>query len=62
MRSRCTRSKTEPRKLTLALCEEHQAIRARCQLQETGHWRRHYATRACVEGSVPHGLRRRGPR
>ncbi|QCX82509.1 hypothetical protein C9F11_44735 (plasmid) [Streptomyces sp. YIM 121038] len=41
VRSKCTRSKTEPRKLSLAPREEHEAIRARRQLQETDQWRSH---------------------
>lgn len=62
MRSTCTRSTTEPRKLSLAPREEHEAIRARRQLQETDHWRRHYATRAGVEGTIAQGLPRCGLR
>ncbi|WP_438289529.1 IS1182 family transposase [Streptomyces sp. HUAS TT7] len=62
VRSKCTRSTTEPRKLALAPREEHEAIRARRQLQETDQWQRHYATRAGVEGTIAQGLRRCGLR
>jgi len=62
VRSKCTRSTTEPRKLSLAPREEHDAIRARRQLQETDQWQRHYATRAGVEGTIAQGLRRCGLR
>ncbi|MFF4806482.1 transposase, partial [Streptomyces sp. NPDC001351] len=58
VRSKCVRSKTEPRKLALAPREEHEAIRARRRLQETDQWQRHYAARAGVEGTVAQGLRR----
>ena len=62
VRSKCTHSTTEPRKLALAPREEHEAIRARRHLQETDQWTRHYATRAGVEGTVAQGLRRCGLR
>lgn len=62
VRSKCTRSPTEPRKLSLAPREEHDAIRARRQLQATDQWQRHYATRAGVEGTIAQGLRRCGLR
>ncbi|WP_329345417.1 IS1182 family transposase [Streptomyces sp. NBC_01352] len=62
VRSKCTRSATEPRKLSLAPRAEHDAIRARRQLQETKQWRQHYATRAGVEGTIAQGLRRCGLR
>ncbi|MFJ5034445.1 transposase [Streptomyces sp. NPDC088560] len=60
VRSKHTRSTIELRKLALAPREEHDAIRARRQLQETEQWRRHYATRAGVEGTLAQGLRRCG--
>ncbi len=62
MRSKCTRAKTEPRKLALVPREEHEAIRARRQLQKTDQWQRRYATRAGVEGTIGQGLRRCGLR
>lgn len=62
VRSKCTRAKTEPRKLALAPREEHEAIRARRTLQATDSWQRHYATRAGVEGTIAQGLRRCGLR
>ena len=53
----CTRSPTEPRKLTLRPKEEHQAIVRRRKQQATKRWLKQYNQRAGVEGTISQGVR-----
>ena len=53
----CTRSKTEPREITLRPQEEHQAIVRRRKQQETKRWLKQYNQRAGVEGTISQGVR-----
>ena len=52
-----TRSKTEPREITLRPQEEHQAIVKRRKQQETQKWLKQYNQRAGVEGTISQGVR-----
>lgn len=56
-RSKCTRSKTEPRRLTLRPKEEHLALTRRRKRQETKTWSKQYNQRAGVEGTISQGIR-----
>ncbi|MEY2834300.1 MAG: hypothetical protein RLZZ574_3560 [Cyanobacteriota bacterium] len=56
-RSLCTRSLTEPRRLTLRPKEEHLAITRRRKQQETKTWSNTYNQRAGVEGTISQGIR-----
>ena len=58
----CTRSKTEPRRLTLRPQEEHQALTKRRKQQETKRWLKQYNQRAGVEGTISQGVRGYGLR
>ena len=58
----CIRSKTEPRKITLRLKEEHQAIVKRRKQQQTKKWLKQYNQRAGVEGTISQGVRAFGLR
>lgn len=53
----CTRSKNEPRELTLRHKEEHLAINRRRKRQETKTWSNTYNQRAGVEGTISQGVR-----
>ncbi|WP_019503588.1 IS1182 family transposase [Pleurocapsa sp. PCC 7319] len=53
----CTRSKTEPREITLRPKEEHLAIVKRRKQQETKKWSKQYNQRAGVEGTISQGVR-----
>jgi transposase len=53
----CTRSKTEPREITLRPKEEHQAIVKRRKQQKTKTWSKKYNQRAGVEGTISQGIR-----
>ncbi len=53
----CTRSKNEPRELTLRPQEEHLAITKRRKQQETETWLKQYNQRAGVEGTISQGIR-----
>ena len=48
----CTRSKTEPREITLRPKDEHLAIVKRRKEQETKKWLKQYNQRAGVEGTI----------
>ena len=52
VRERCTRSPTYPRSLTLHPQAEHEAIERLRQQQDSPQWRKQYATRAGVEGTI----------
>ena len=53
----CTRSKNEPRELTLRPQEEHLAIAKRRKQQQTKTWTKRYNQRAGVEGTISQGIR-----
>lgn len=52
----CTRSKTEPRTLTLRPQAEYQALRAARQQQESEAWKQAYNRRAGIEGTLSQGV------
>jgi transposase len=56
-RSLCTRSKTEPRELTLRPQKEHELIQAIREQQQTPEWLERYHRRAGVEGTISQGVR-----
>ena len=53
----CTRSKTEPREITLRPKDEHLAIVERRKQQSTKKWLKQYNQRAGVEGTISQGVR-----
>jgi transposase len=53
----CTRATTEGREMTLRPQEQHEALQACRQQQETVEWKAEYAVRAGVEGTVSEGVR-----
>ena len=61
-RNLCTRSKTEPREITLRPKDEHLAIVKRRKQQETKKWSKQYNQRAGVEGTISQGVRAFGLR
>lgn len=56
-RDRCTKSKSEPRSLTLRPQAEHEAIQSVRQKQRTDEWKARYNTRAGIEGTLSQGIR-----
>ncbi len=58
----CTRSKTEPREITLRPKDEHLAIVKRRKQQKTKTWSKKYNQRAGVEGTISQGVRGLGLR
>ncbi len=58
----CTRSKTEPREITLRPKDEHLAIVQRRKQQKTKTWSKKYNCRAGVEGTISQGVRGLGLR
>jgi transposase len=61
-RSSCTRAKTLPRSLTLQPQDEHEAIQAARQRQQTAAFEAAYARRAGIEGTLSQGVRALGLR
>ena len=61
-RSICTRSKTGSRTLTVHPRLEHEALQARRSEQKTEAWKKRYARRAGIEGTLSQGVRRFGLR
>ncbi len=61
-RGDCTKAKSSRRRLTLRLREQHEAIQAARQRQQTPEFRSRYRRRAGVEGSFSQGNRRSGLR
>jgi transposase len=61
-RSLCTRSKTNPRTLTLRPQAQHEALQEARQQQENQQWRKEYAKRAGIEGTLSQGVRGYGLR
>ena len=62
MRSRCTRSKVEPRIITLQAREEFDALQSARRNQTTEEFRKSYAARAGIEGTHAQAIRRCGLR
>ena len=58
----CTRSKNEPRELTLRPKEEHLAIVKRRKQQQTEAWLKQYNQRAGIEGTISQAVRSFGLR
>ncbi|WP_069791842.1 IS1182 family transposase (plasmid) [Cyanobacterium sp. IPPAS B-1200] len=58
----CTRSRTEPRELTIRPQQEYLAILKRRQQQQTKKWSKQYNRRAGVEGTISQGVRALGLR
>ncbi len=56
-RSLCTRSDSEPRRLTLRPKKEHELLQSIRVQQETDEWKKIYDTRAGVEGTISQGVR-----
>lgn len=56
-RDRCTKSKSEPRCVTLRLQAEHEAIQQMRQQQLTAEWKSRYNARAAIEGTLSQGIR-----
>ncbi len=61
-RSVCTRSDSEPRRLTLRPKKEHELLQSIRVQQETDEWKKIYNTRAGVEGTISQGVRAFGLR
>ena len=62
MRSRCTRSKVEPRIITLQARMEFEALQSVRRNQATEKFRKNYAARAGIEGTHSQAIRRCGLR
>jgi transposase len=62
VRSQCTRTKTQPRGLTLHPQAEHEAIHQARRRQQTAEYRDVYAARSGVEGTISQGVRAFGLR
>ena len=62
MRSRCTRSKVEPRIITLQARKEFEALQSVRRNQATEKFRKNYAARAGIEGTHSQAIRRCGLR
>ena len=62
MRSRCTRSKVEPRIITLQARKEFEALQSVRRNQATEKFRKNYAARAGIEGTHSPAIRRCGLR
>jgi transposase len=56
-RDLCTKSKAEPRSLTLRPQAEHEALQAGRQVQRTEDWQSRYNARAGIEGTLSQGIR-----
>jgi transposase len=56
LRAQCTRSATQPRQLSLRPQEEHVALQAARQRQETADFAARYRKRAGVEGTIAQGV------
>jgi transposase len=61
-RAQCTRAKRQPRNLTLLSREEHEAMQAARQRQETTEFATQYARRQGIEGTLSQGVRAFGLR
>ncbi|MEN8447581.1 MAG: IS1182 family transposase, partial [Cyanobacteria bacterium J06555_13] len=56
-RGLCTKSKTEPRSITLRPQAEHKAIQANRRAESTKSWKTRYNVRAGIEGTLSQGIR-----
>lgn len=56
-RDLCTKSKADPRSITLRPQAEHEAIQATRQAQLTEEWKSRYNVRAGIEGTLSQGIR-----
>lgn len=56
-RSQCTHAKTSPRKVTFSPREEYEALQAVRQRQNTPEFKKVYAKRAGIEGTISQGVR-----
>jgi len=61
-RAQCTRAERQPRSLTLLSREEHAAMQAARQRQETEEFATQYARRQGIEGTLSQGMRAFGLR
>jgi transposase len=57
VRSACTRAHAEPRTLTVRTQVYHEALQAARQHQTTEEFKKHYADRAGIEGTLSQGVR-----
>ncbi|WP_353618373.1 transposase [Roseomonas genomospecies 6] len=55
-RAHCTQAKASPRNLTFRPRAEHEALQDARRQQETEGWRRRYAARAGIEGTLAQAL------
>lgn len=58
----CTKSKTEPRSITLRPRAEHKALQRNRRAQTTKAWKARYNVRAGIEGTISQGIRAFGMR
>jgi transposase len=56
-RTRCTKSKTAARSLTLRQQPEQEAIQQGRQTQQSAEWKQRYKKRAGIEGTISQGVR-----
>jgi transposase len=57
VRSRCTRAKTAARTVTLRPREQHELLRGLRAEQQTERWRKRYAARSGIEGTISQAVR-----
>lgn len=57
VRPNCTRGKREPRQLTLHRQEVHEALHEARRKQDTKEWKRQYALRLGIEGTISQAVR-----
>ena len=62
VRARCTHAKTAARTITLRTREQHELLREQRAEQDTDEWRRRYAHRSGVEGTISQAVRAFGLR
>ncbi len=58
VRSKCTKSKVDPRGISVSPQAQHEVLQQRRQQQQTPEFRAAYAARAGVEGTIEQGVRR----
>ena len=57
VRSQCTRSKDNPRGLTLMIQEDYEALANARQRQTTAEFKQQYSLRSGIEGTISQGIR-----
>ncbi len=57
VRRRCTRSKVNPRGLTLMIREDYEALANARQRQKTAEFKQQYSLRLGIEGTISQGIR-----